>query len=632
MQEAKTQENLYLEPVVLQTPTPQNEILNLVKNLKVDIKFIDFKILEIFTECKFVNETEPRILNQGELYRFNDDNVFVNELENIKQSFRVEFFDIRKRPQKPLPEISISINKKLTKIIATLKKDANIKYFDGFKDSLIEYVYKKLLKVGILIGVRNDSMKEEIDKISSILRVKESLEQDFTFVIAEGVDAVKSVDDEIILHYKNKNSNIDEYGKVDYSKRGYVLDVVKNELIAEYVKPLDGKNGRDVRGNLLKVSPAKTTVAKMLEISENIEEKYDDRSIKYYAKKAGYVSQDKDGRLDIKDELDVSEISFKTTGCIDTKLDSNITLNITEKDITKDAVGAGMSVEANQLNIEGNIAENAIVKANKVTIGGQTHSKAKIEAKDAKIAVHIGYFEGDYVEIDRLEGGKVKAKNAIIKKVVGGEITAQNLQIETLGSNSNIKVAHTAEIKDVKGTNNKITVDFSLAGDTHESVEVYLTKLNELQAAAEKMPKELESKRNAIDENRAAAYTIKQKIDDFRANKITPPVTFIKKLREYQQLIGEYNDLLSEYRDKRNKITDLKERIRDLQDGAFEAKIINRGKWREFNEIKFKLVDPPREIVYNAKENEVAQVISLQKVEDEDGEIDYVIKKNNDLQ
>ena len=75
-------------------------------------------------------------------------------------------------------------------------------------------------------------MKEEIDKISSILRVKESLEQDFTFVIAEGVDAVKSVDDEIILHYKNKNSNIDEYGKVDYSKRGYVLDVVKNDLIA----------------------------------------------------------------------------------------------------------------------------------------------------------------------------------------------------------------------------------------------------------------------------------------------------------------------------------------------------------------------------------------------------------------
>ena len=138
MQEAKTQENLYLEPVVLQTPTPQNEILNLVKNLKVDIKFIDFKILEIFTECKFVNETEPRILNQGELYRFNDDNVFVNELENIKQSFRVEFFDIRKRPQKPLPEISISINKKLTKIIEEYEiiKEKIIKIFELFLKKL----------------------------------------------------------------------------------------------------------------------------------------------------------------------------------------------------------------------------------------------------------------------------------------------------------------------------------------------------------------------------------------------------------------------------------------------------------------------------------------------------------------
>lgn len=98
--------------------------------------------------------------------------------------------------------------------------------------------------------------------------------------------------------------------------------------------------------------------------------------------------------FDIKDELDVNEITFKTTGSVDTGLDTNVTLNVKENDLTKDAVGTGMTVEANEINVEGNVAANAVVKANKVTIGGQTHAKAVIEAKEAKIAVHIGSFEG----------------------------------------------------------------------------------------------------------------------------------------------------------------------------------------------------------------------------------------------
>ena len=630
MEEAKAPEKVYLEPIILQTPTPHNEVLNLVKSFKVDSKFIDFKIIDIISECKLVNQQEPKILSKSELGKFNNDDFFVNELESITQSYKVEFFDIRKRPPKKIPEISISINKKLTKIIATIHKNTEVRYFEEFEKSVIDYIYKKLLKVGVIIGIRNEPMKMELSKIASILRVKELLDRDFMFVVTAGVEAIKPIDDEIVLYYKNKLNNIDKYGKIDYSKRGYVLGVVENELIAEYIKAVDGKNGRDVRGNLIKVAPPKNTITKMLEISENIEKKDDEKSIKYYAKKAGYVKDEK-GVLDIREELEVSEISFRTTGSIDTKLDSNITVNITEKDITKDAIGAGMSVEANEINVDGNMAENAIIKANKVRIGGQTHSKARVEAKDAKIAVHIGYFEGDYVEIDRLEGGKVKAKNAVIKMVVGGEIIAQNLKIGILGSNSNIRVAHLTEIDELRGANNKIVVDFSLASDKNDSVEIYLQKIKDLEEQTSFISRQLNTRKTAINENRVAVNVIKQKLDEFKAAKVAPPVTFIKKLKEYQQLVHEYNTILADYKDKNTQITDMKERIQDMQDDAFEAKVINRSSWKEYNEIKFKLVNPPKEITYNTRENEIARVITLQKNEDVGGDIDYTIKKSNDL-
>ncbi|MGP1484913.1 MAG: flagellar assembly protein A [Campylobacter sp.] len=629
MKEEKTDKN-YLDPIILQTANPYNEILNLVKSFKVDAKFIDFRILDIITECKFIGETEPKILTQRELAIFNDDSVYVNNLDSINQNFRVEFFDIRKKRTNQLPEISISINKKLTKIIATIKKTSDISYFSEFETEIIDFINKKMLKVGIIVGIRNEIMKKELSKIASVLRVKEMLDRDFMFVVVNGVEAVMPIDDDLIFHYKNKIDNVDEYGKIDYSKRGYLLGVIQDEMIAEYIKPVEGKNGRDVRGNSIKVEPPKTAVTKIPEYTENIEQKEDEKSIKFFAKRAGYVKEE-GGKLDIKDELDIKEISFKTTGSINTDLDSNITVNITEKDITKDAIGAGMNVEVNELNIEGNVAENTSIKANKLRIGGHTHSKAKIEARDAKIAVHLGSFDGDYVEIDRLEGGKVKAKNAVIKTVVGGEIVAQNLKIDTLGSNSNIKVANMLEIKQLKGTNNKIMVDFSMGSDRAENLAIYTAKIDDLKESTSKMPRQLEVRKIAIEENKMAVNLIKQRLEELKVAKIAPPVTFIKKLKEYQQLVNEYNSLLSEYKDNKAQIAELKERIVEMQNDVFEAKVVNYSSWNEFNEIKFKLIDPPKEITYNTRQNEIARVISLKKVEDENGDFDYVIKKSNDV-
>lgn len=632
MPENQNAQQNFLAEIESETANPYGEILNLAKHFGVDSKFIDFDIIEIKTECKVAGESQPRQIPAEKLNIFDDDNFFVEKVESIKQNYLVKFYDTRQVKPTPLPNVAISANKNLTKILATVSQNADTIYFKEFDKKLVNFIYKKMIKVGILVGIRNKTMLEEVAKIYSVLRVKEFIDKDYTFVVTAGVNVNPSADDALVFHYKNKNKNksADENDKVDYANRGYLLGVTENELIFEYVKLREGANGRDVRGNLLPTQKAKATIAKMPEHTENIYSKEDEEGTKFFSKKSGYVQEEK-GVFDIKDELDVNEISFKTTGSVDTGLDTNVTLNVKEKDLTKDAIGTGMTVEANEINIEGNVAANAVVKANKVVIGGQTHAKALIEAKDAKIAVHIGSFDGEYVEIDRLEGGKVKAKKAVIKSAIGGEIIAESVVIDTLVSNSNIIIADTLEIKKLKGVNNKILVDFSMIKNTGEQINERMAKIKAIREQIVKMPRTLESKRCVIEENKGPINVIKAKIEELKSTNNTPPVTFMKKLKEYQQLVHEYNALLKEFREKKAAIAELKSEIANIQDGIFNSKVINHSNWREFNEIKFRLVDPARDITYSTRENEIARVITIAKVETEDGDIDYVVKKNNNV-
>lgn len=630
MPENQNAQQNFLAETEVETANPYGEILNLAKHFGVDSKFIDFDIMEIKTECKVAGESQPRQVPAEKLNIFDDDKFFVEKVESIKQNYLVKFYDTRQVKPTPLPNVAINANKNLTKILATVSQNSDTVYFKEFDKKLINFIYKKLIKVGILVGIRNKTMLEEVAKIYSVLRVKEFIDKDYSFVVTAGVNVNPSADDALVFHYKNKNKSTDENDKIDYSNRGYLLGVTENELIFEYVKLREGANGRDVRGKLLPTQKAKATIAKMPEHTENIYSKEDEEGIKFFSKKSGYVQEEK-GVFDIKDELDVNEISFKTTGSVDTGLDTNVTLNVKEKDLTKDAIGTGMTVEANEINIEGNVAANAVVKANKVVIGGQTHAKALIEAKDAKIAVHIGSFDGEYVEIDRLEGGKVKAKKVVIKSVIGGEIIAESVIIDTLVSNSNIIIADTLEIKKLKGVNNKILVDFSMIKNTGEQINERMAKIKAIREQIVKMPRTLESKRCVIEENKGPINVIKAKIEELKSTNNTPPVTFMKKLKEYQQLVHEYNALLKEFREKKAAIAELKSEIANIQDGIFSSKVINHSNWREFNEIKFRLVDPARDITYSTRENEIARVITIAKVDTEDGDIDYVVKKNNNV-
>jgi hypothetical protein len=620
----------FLPPTQVQTSTPYISLKEISKQYSVAVEFIDFKLSNILTYYKNKDNVEPVFISEENLSIFDENAFYLDDTLEIEQVYDVEFFDVRLNATPKLPKIEIGVNSAITKVIAKVRASKECEYEQHYEEKLFEYIAKQLMKAKILIGIRIGKLKEELKQIASIIHIKGELDRDYTLNLTQGINPKESVDAKIFYYYKDKFDSIKDEDKVDYADRGFVFGVSKDELIMEEKKSLEGQNGRDVRGKLIEVAKPKEETGKEISVSENIERVENDKSVTYIAKKSGYVVE-KNGSFDIEERIEINEVNFKTTGSIQAGTDTNVTLVVRETDTIKDAIGTGIIVEADEIEVKGNVGANAIVKANEVIIGGQTHQKAKIYAKHAKIAIHIGKVEAENVEIDRLESGTVIAKKVKINSVVGGSITAQSIQIDTLGSNCIITASRLIDIRYLRGTNNKFIIDASKMQESTDATQDQINKIESIKTELETLLKNIEAKKNVINENKDSIYTIKAKVEELSKAKVVPPVTFMKKLKEYQGLVNEYNSLLKIFKEKKELLADLKDELEVMQNGIFSAKVINRGNWIELNEIKFVIVDPPKNVTYISKQNEIAHVITLDKF-DNGGEVEYKIKKSNRLE
>ncbi|WP_459818833.1 flagellar assembly protein A [Campylobacter concisus] len=630
MSENVQENERFLPPTQIQTSTPYISLKELSKQHSVPVEFIDFKILDILTYYKNKDNEEPVFVPEENLNFFDDNAFYLDETLEIEQVYDVEFFDVRLNAVPKLPKIEIGVNSTVTKVVAKVKATKDCEYEQHYEDKLFEYIAKQLMKAQILIGIRIGKLKDELKQIASVVHVKGELDKDYMLNITQGINPKKATDAKILYYYKDKLDAIKEEDKIDYADRGFVFGVAQDEVIMEEKKSHEGQNGRDARGKLLAVEKPKEDTGKEIIISENIERVENDDSIIYIAKKSGYVVE-KNGSFDIEERIEINEANFKTTGSIQAGTDTNVTLVVRETDTIKDAIGTGIIVEADEIEVKGNVGANAMVKANEVIIGGQTHQKAKIYAKNAKISIHIGKVEAENVEIDRLEGGNVVAKRVKINSVVGGSITAQNIQINTLGSNCTITASHLIDVRYLRGTDNKFIIDTSKMPESAEATQEQLNKIEYTKAELASLLKNIETKKNVINENKDSIYTIKAKVEELSKAKVIPPVTFMKKLKEYQGLVNEYNTLLKIFKDKKELLATLKDELEIMQNGIFSAKVINRGNWVELNEIRFVIVDPPQNVTYISKQNETAHAITLEKIGDGD-EAEYKIKKSNKLE
>ncbi|MCF6331097.1 MAG: FapA family protein [Sulfurimonas sp.] len=618
-----------IRTAVIKTQNVAKELLALSQANGVSIESLDFNVLDIQTFTATNDgkkDVEFEEISNDELYELDDVKALLNKSFELKQMYEIEVYSKEPKDDKfPNFNIAIGANASKCKVYLSIKSGSKIEYFKGFQDELAILINNKKLRAGILINIFDEILSEVVSILSSKVKVEKNLEyhQNETILIAQSIEPTPTIDDEIIIHYDKKN-DIAKHEKIDYSSRGFIQNVVKDELLIEYIKPKKGTSGRNCKGLFLEAPEPLETNVPEFNIDETILQKDTQDSIKYIANENGYVTFE-DNTYAIKTDVDVESISFKSTGSISAGLDSNVSMSVKEEDSSKDAVGAGMEVEVTEIDIDGNMGPNSKLNALRATIGGQTHKSSVIRSEKLDINIHKGTAYGKKIHITRLEHGIIDGDIIDIGQAMGGDIRGKEVYIEICGSYVKATSSKIIEIKKLQGSENVFTIDSLLKKSSQKGLEKNENKISELEIATKNIKKEINKYTIMIKDNKPAFKELKKRLLHYKKNGVQMPSSFVDKYKQFLKIEAHLKTIKNEYAVKQDKLILLTTKTASFQDNIFDARIINRDRWVGYNKLIFKLVDPPIEVVYEPPEGSQDKIFGL--VEDEDGRYSIEPKK-----
>jgi hypothetical protein len=614
-----------IRPIVIKTDNVSKELMNIASSNKVDLAVLDFNILEMQTLVCKKSSSNNELFNEitsAELRELRNSDLLLNPDFEIKQSCEIEVFTKKIRPAYDELSFSIGVNATMCKVFLTFKQGSRVPFVETFSEDFLELVNKKKIRANILVGLFDEMMDDVVSQLNARMTVDNGLKFDKNeiHIVAQGIEPEPTVDDSLQLHFNEKKEH-ENTNKIDYSKRNYVISVVKDELLIEYIKPKKGSSGRNCRGEFLTAREPVALDEPTFKVSDKIAIIDTPQSIQYKAIVNGYIVFEND-TYDIRDELDLNEISFKSTGSIETKLDADISLKVTENDVFKDAVGMGMDVEVSEIEIDGNVGPNAKVCAKKAVINGQTHKTSSVHADELSINVHKGEAHGKKVHITRLEQGSVVANSVEIAQAIGGNISAREVSIDLLGSHVNITASQTIEIKKMQGSENRFIIDPLAVELVDEDMSEKEQEIAIIDERLKVLTREIEKYKTVLRMNESSFLEVKKKLIHYKKNNIAMPEAFIKSFKQYQKLQQHLVELKNEEDDKKANREKINIAIHAIQNNIYSARVINRDAWVGYNEIRFKLIDPPMDVVYSPREGSLDKIFALVKTEDDE----YIIK------
>lgn len=616
-----------VRPTVIRTQNVAKEILSLAKSYDIKAETLDFNILEIQTYTRINDggrETEWEEISHDALYELDNDTTLLNPDFQIKQMYEIEIFS--KKDEDPYKNLKLAVGANATKckVYLSIGAGSEVEYTSRFDKSLALLIQKRKMRAGILINVFDEMQDDVVSKISAHVRVEEKAiyAQSETILIAQSYEPTATIDDALIIHF-DKEEDVKENVKIDYASRGFIKNVKEGEVLIEYVKAKEGKPGRNCRGEFMKPTEPIVSHEPEFNVDDTIEIAETDDSIKYIAKENGYISFE-DNIYVIKTDVDIGEISFKTTGSISTGLDSDVSISVNETDSLKDAIGMGMEVEVTEIDIEGNVGSNAKVYAKRANIGGQTHGTATIRADKLDINVHKGKAYGKDIHITRLEHGEVDGDMVEIAQALGGHIRAKDIEIEICASYVKATASRRIEIKKLQGSENIFTIDPLLKKDAQAGLDKNQDNIAELENDLRDIKKEVQKYKKLIKDGTASFLDIKKRLLHYKKSGVKMPESFVKKYKQFQKMQEHLKEIKEELEVKTDQLNLLTTRTVSFQDNILDARIINRGRWVGHNELKFKLVDPPIEVVFKPQEGSEDKVFGLVEVDEGEYEIQPV--------
>jgi len=612
---------------VIRTGSVASELVKYAKEQALTTADLNFKIIKTETYIKQVKdeknpdaeENEYRELKAEEFDILKDEALLTDPNFHLRQVYDIEIFH-ETQPVFPDLDMNISGNKSLTAVYAIVKAGSRIQKQKNILEELTHYFNQRKLRARVLINIWDEEMISSLSQIAAKVEVNDEyiFETDTQILVSKSVGAKATIHDRLTLHFEKKEQLEDEHGRINYKQRGFITAVTKDEVLITYRKAQAGSPGRNCRGEFIEVAePNESHMPKFDIDADTISMNEDEEKVEYVSTRNGYISFENNIYF-VKEELEINEISFGTTGNVNAGMDTDIVIHVKETDAYKDAIGMGVEVEATEVDVDGNVGSDSTVRAQQINIGGQTHQSSKLYAPLISVYLHRGLAKGKKVEVKRLEQGRIEADEVQVEQAAGGEIYGKNVVIDVLHSHVKVYASQSILIRKIKGSENFLTIDQTVVGEGQEAKIALEKEIDEARIDVNLTKKLLAEKEALLEEHKDTIIDIKKRLLTYQKAGAKMPKSFVDKYKEFQELQNQAAMIKRELQLKKDMFETLESRRSDFQGDVLQAKITNLDIWRGHNEVKFHLTYPDVELSMVPSEGMASCTLSLKFNQDKD--------------
>ncbi|MFA6143722.1 MAG: hypothetical protein WCW84_02620 [Sulfurimonas sp.] len=591
-------------PVIKTSVNVMNDLQQAAKDRGIPIDDIDFDVLSYETLYKGTVDEEWQAIEGNDLLEYTTENEIYSPTFLLRQEYQIR---IRARQPHPYLDLNFTIatDKYKSKVVVIIDPKSTITLKKGIQEWIKEAIVRKQLRYGLLIGLYNQNLDREINRLLLKIQKTGPLSESYRFQMGDFFSPILPINDSVILHYKH-----------DKESKNFIDGVQPDDLILEYIFPKNGRDGRGCDGNFISIPEPEHKYAGAIVIDENtIMSTQDEHSIRFYAKVSGFVER-KNGIFTVLQELHIDRADFKNTGSIEAGFDSDISLKIKQNLSDKDAVGSGVNIDVQKLDIQGTVGGNTKIQACEVNIGAQTHRRSQINVSEvANIHLHRGNLKAKEANIDILEAGKIEADVIHIKQMMGGEVIARQIVIDVLYSNARIIASESIVIGSIEGEGNKLIIDPHSIESYHESIAVLEADIRVKASRIKEQQKELYTRQLSFKDKNSRIKLIQKRIIDTKKSGAEPMKADLVRIQQFKIEANTLKIFSENLNEAELELRNLYEKLDKLYEADLHAVITHNGIHNGKNRVVF--IDPKTHQEYGVTPNGKVTHIRLRKEGDE---------------
>jgi hypothetical protein len=588
-----------ISPTKVVTDNVLEEILHVAREESVNESTLRIELNSVTTWVKTSTKDFTEI-PQESVDTYKDEKFLRDDTLEFKQQYNIKIRSKRSDYPFKYMHSQVEFEQNDTFAYLVIKQGSRLQYHKKLYEDFLEYITEQKLRANIMLYLFDVDYESTIKEFVTIIEKMKLFvfKEDKKILISKGVDSIEGVKSQLIMNIEEK-SNVgveDSMGKVDHSNRGLFINCTQGEQLFEFIKPQQGQYGRSCRGEIIDTKTINLDETPTFTVDDSIEIQDSFENIKYIATKSGFLLKE-GNRYDVSNNLDIGEISFKTTGAINSNLDADITINVKKNDPLEDAIEEGMHVKVKKLFVIGNIGPDTKIETREISVNGQTHDRTFIQCVNADIKQHRGKVIGREVKIHTLEGGVVVADRAIIEHAVRGKIRAKVIEIGSLGSNVVMEASKNIQVDIINGGENKFIIDPSITSAFDNIKKPDINYVQKLEGELKLLSNALKDITEKVKKNLEPCKKIQDAIVKKKKEGADIPDSLVKNFKICKVMMVRYKKLKEDFKYKKSQLEKVQNGQLESNLDIFDAKIVVKKPIEGFNTIVYRLANPNREIV-----------------------------------